>query len=160
MISTGPPVIMKLRDSRHIRSIGISMAVPRPPWNCMQRSGRLEAELGAKDLDHESIVALQRPVVELASGAIGQQLAGLQPGVEIGHRDLHRLPLASGRPKVTRCCEYFAIISRQRAATPRPRAAWLTRLALIPRLRGLHAVAPSLPIRFSTGTSTLSRAIS
>ena len=38
MISTGPPVIMKLRDSRHIRSIGISVAVPRAPWNCMQRS--------------------------------------------------------------------------------------------------------------------------
>ena len=38
MISTGPPVIMKLRDWRHMRSIGISVAVPRPPWNCMQRS--------------------------------------------------------------------------------------------------------------------------
>src|SRR5262245_47951848 len=36
--STGPSVIMKLRASRHILAIGISLASPMPPWICMQRS--------------------------------------------------------------------------------------------------------------------------
>src|SRR5712671_2774517 len=54
--------------------------------------GRLEAELGAVDLGHERLVPLQRAVVEFTCGAVGEELPGLQLGVEVGNRELHGLP--------------------------------------------------------------------
>ena len=54
--------------------------------------GGLEAKLGAEDFGHERLVPLQRPVVELPSCSIGQELPRLQLGVEVGDRKLHGLP--------------------------------------------------------------------
>ena len=55
--------------------------------------GRLEAKLGAENLAHVGVVATGDALVDFPCGAVGQKLADLILGVEIGDGELHGLSL-------------------------------------------------------------------
>src|SRR5579862_9418849 len=70
--------------------------------------GRLKAQFGAMNLRHIGVVAAGDALVDLPGGAMGQELAGLIFGVELGDRELHRLALGDRLAKSHPLLRIFA----------------------------------------------------
>src|SRR4029453_11421717 len=103
--------------------------------------GRLEPKLGAEDLGHERLVPLQRPVVELPSFSIGQELPRLKLCVEVSDRKLHGLPgvksAAEGAALLCVARDHFqATLSHAK-----PSRGLCHSVGIDPRLCSLHSLA-------------------